>query len=212
MTVSAHFYGLAMQSLWNAEINYVSGSAKAMLVVNTYTPNQDTHRYLTAVKRSVTDGVLNSTTTVTSATAAFTSADVGSAITGTGIPAGATIASVTNATTVVISAAATATATGVTLTISDEAVGTGYTAGGLALSSKTVTYTAGSNVLALDCADLSWATATVTARYLVVYIDTGSLATSPLIGYVDFGADVTSSGGTFLYTVPTAGLITSTAS
>jgi len=68
--------------------------------------------------RTVTDGVttLNSTT-VTSATAAFTAADVGTAITGGSIPAGTTIVSVTNATTVVISAAATAAATAVSLTI-----------------------------------------------------------------------------------------------
>ncbi|MGP8160421.1 MAG: phage major capsid protein [Candidatus Dormibacteria bacterium] len=73
----------------------------------------------TVVKHSrfVADGVTNATTTVTSATAAFTSADVGSFVTGVGIPAGATIASVTNATTIVLSAAATTTATGVTLTI-----------------------------------------------------------------------------------------------
>ena len=58
-----------------------------------------------------------SSTTVTSATAGFTSADVGLTITGGSIPAGATISSVTNATTVVISAAATGTATGVTLTV-----------------------------------------------------------------------------------------------
>lgn len=67
--------------------------------------------------RSVADGVTASSTTVTSATAAFSSLDVGATIVGTGIPALATIASVTNATTVVISAAATATATGVALTI-----------------------------------------------------------------------------------------------
>jgi hypothetical protein len=71
--------------------------------------------------RKVTDGVTNSSTTVTSATAAFTSADVGGFITGAGIPVGATIASVTNATTIVISAAATATATGVTLTFTMQA-------------------------------------------------------------------------------------------
>lgn len=63
----------------------------------------------------VNDGVLNATTTVTSATANFSAVNVGKSITGTGIPAGATIASVTNATTIVLSAAATATATGVTL-------------------------------------------------------------------------------------------------
>lgn len=71
-------------------------------------------RYAT---RSVADGVLNSTTTVTSATAAFTSADVGASISGTGIPGGATITTVNSGTSVTISAAATATNTGVTLTI-----------------------------------------------------------------------------------------------
>lgn len=67
--------------------------------------------------RTVADGVLNSTTTVTSATAAFVAGDVAGSISGTGIPVGATIVSVTNATTVVISAAATATASGVSITV-----------------------------------------------------------------------------------------------
>jgi hypothetical protein len=69
------------------------------------------------VSRSVTDGVLNSTITVTSATASFVASDVGRPVTGTGIPAGTTIVNVTNGTTIVLSAAATATATGVALTL-----------------------------------------------------------------------------------------------
>jgi hypothetical protein len=64
--------------------------------------------------RTVTDAVLNSTTTLTSATAAFTAADVGSLVIATGVPLGTVINSVTNATTVVMSTAATATASGVT--------------------------------------------------------------------------------------------------
>jgi len=72
---------------------------------------------LPAADTVVTDGVTNSTTTVTSATAAFTANDVGAPISGGSIPAGATIASFTNSTTVVISAAATASASGVSLTI-----------------------------------------------------------------------------------------------
>lgn len=68
--------------------------------------------------RSVSDGAINSNTTVTSASAAFVSpADAGAIIAGIGIPGGTTIESVTNGTTVVLSQAATATATGVTLTI-----------------------------------------------------------------------------------------------
>lgn len=67
--------------------------------------------------RTVTDGVTNTTTTVTSATAAFNAADVGRAVTGTDIPAATTIASVTNATTIVLSQAATGSHSGNTLTI-----------------------------------------------------------------------------------------------
>jgi hypothetical protein len=68
--------------------------------------------------RVVTDGATNTNTTVTSATAAFLSdRDKGADISATGIPAGAYIVAVVNATTVTISAAATATATGLTLTI-----------------------------------------------------------------------------------------------
>lgn len=67
--------------------------------------------------RSVADGVLNSSTAVTSATAAFVAADVGAVIAGTGITPGTTIASITSGTAVVLSAAATATASSVALTI-----------------------------------------------------------------------------------------------
>jgi len=56
-------------------------------------------------------------TALTSASAAFTQADKGKLVTGTGIAAGTTISSVTNGTTVVLSQATTATATGVTVTI-----------------------------------------------------------------------------------------------
>lgn len=67
--------------------------------------------------RTVTDMVTNGTTTITSATAAFTSGDVGKAVTGTTIPAFTTIASVTNATTAVLSKAATGSGSNGTLNI-----------------------------------------------------------------------------------------------
>src|SRR4249919_15806 len=74
-------------------------------------------RWVRDVTRTVTDAVLNSTTTVTSATAAFTAADVGAYLIATGVPSSTTIASVTNATTVVLSVAATASASGVSAKI-----------------------------------------------------------------------------------------------
>lgn len=95
--------------------------------------------------------------------------------------------------------------------VTNEVSGTGYTAGGVTLTTKTVTYDAPSNTLSLDCDDPAWATATITARYLVFYKSTGTDATSPLIAYVDFGADVSSTGAAFTYTVPVGGFATFTA-
>lgn len=86
----------------------------------------------------------------------------------------------------------------------------GYTAGGLALTSVTVT--GASKVLTLDSADPSWASSTITARYAVFYDSTPSTdATRPLISYVDFGADVISTGGPFTITLDAAGIATITA-
>ena len=67
--------------------------------------------------RTVTDGVLNTDTSLVSATAAFTLGDVGRLVAGTGIVTGTKIASRTDATTVVLDQATTATATGVTVLI-----------------------------------------------------------------------------------------------
>lgn len=69
--------------------------------------------------RAFTDCVTTSgSTTITSATAAFTSTDEESPISGTGIPTGTVIRSVTNSTTAVLSKEATASAT-VTATLTD---------------------------------------------------------------------------------------------
>lgn len=95
--------------------------------------------------------------------------------------------------------------------LSGEAVGTGYTAGGVTVTSKTATYASGTNTLTLGCADVVWAAATVSARYIAFYVDTGTASTSPLISYVDFVSDVTSTGGAWTYPVPTAGIAQLTA-
>lgn len=95
--------------------------------------------------------------------------------------------------------------------ITNEVSGTGYTATGAALTS--VTATNSGLVFTLDAADTSWTTSTITARYAIVYDSTPSTdATRPLIMYVDFGADVVSTAGTFLITWNASGLMTLTAS
>ena len=97
--------------------------------------------------------------------------------------------------------------------VTNEVSGAGYTEGGATLGSVTVTYTAGTNVIMFDAADTTWSSATITARYAVVYDSTPATdGTRPLLLYVDFGEDVTSTGGNFTITWNAAGIATITVS
>ena len=96
--------------------------------------------------------------------------------------------------------------------VTGEATGTGYTAGGVTLTSKSLAYAASTNTFTIDAADVSWTSSTITARYAVIYQDTGTSSTSPLIGYVDFGADMSSSASTFALTWDAAGMFSGTVS
>lgn len=95
--------------------------------------------------------------------------------------------------------------------VTNEVSGTGYTAGGQALASKTVTYTAGTNKTTLDAADTTWSSATITARIAVIYKDTGTASTSPLIAYIDFGSNQSSSNGNFTIQWNASGIVEFTA-
>jgi hypothetical protein len=79
--------------------------------------------------RQVTDAVTNSTTLLTSATAAFGPDDVGKPVSGTNITAGTTIASVTSATNVVLSVVASGTGSGGTIVIGVALAAASYTSG-----------------------------------------------------------------------------------
>lgn len=95
--------------------------------------------------------------------------------------------------------------------VTNEVSGTGYTAGGVTMTNSAPTYDTASNEIRMDATDVSWSTATFTARYAVIYKSTGSAATSPLIAYVDFGADQTVSAGTFTIVWDATGVIKATA-
>jgi len=92
--------------------------------------------------------------------------------------------------------------------VANEVSGTGYTAGGNTLANKTNAYNAGTNVIVLDADDTTWSSSTITARYAVVYDATPATnATKPLIGYVDFGSDQSSSNGNFTITWDATGIV-----
>ena len=80
--------------------------------------------------RQVTDGVTTSgSAAISSSTAAFSSDDIGKPISGTGIPSGATIASVTSATAATLSSNATASGTGITFTFGVALASASYPSG-----------------------------------------------------------------------------------
>lgn len=81
--------------------------------------------------------------------------------------------------------------------VTNEVSGTGYSAGGATLASKTVTADTTDNEGVFDAADVTWSTSTITARGAVIYKSTGTASTSALICYLDFGSDKTSSAGDF---------------
>ena len=81
--------------------------------------------------------------------------------------------------------------------VTNEVSGTGYSAGGQALANKAVTQDNTDNEGVFDADDVTWGSSTITARGAVIYKDTGTASTSPIICYIDFGADKSSSNGNF---------------
>lgn len=93
--------------------------------------------------------------------------------------------------------------------VATESTGTGYTAGGQALTS--VALSASGHVYTLTCANPSWTTASFSAAYAVFYDSTpGSAATNPLICYWDLGGTQTVTASTFTLTISGSGLLTLT--
>ena len=85
-------------------------------------------------------------------------------------------------------------------TTSNEVSGTGYSAGGSALTN--VTPTTSSTTALTDFADLTFSSATITARGALIYND--SATGDPSVVVLDFGGDKPSTAGDFTVVFPTA--------
>lgn len=73
----------------------------------------------------------------------------------------------------------------------EEVAGGGYTAGGGTLSNVTLTFDSAAEQFIIDADDWAPVGVAVEARYAVVYLDTGTAATSPLISCTDLTEDDT---------------------
>jgi len=91
--------------------------------------------------------------------------------------------------------------------VTNEVVGAGYTAGGKTLASVAILTDLPNDRSALDAADVTWTTATITARAAIIYKDTGVAGTSKLITYIDFVTDKISSGADFTIAFDATGIL-----
>jgi hypothetical protein len=85
-------------------------------------------------------------------------------------------------------------------TATNEVSGTGYSAGGGTLTN--VTPTSSGTTAFIDFADLTFSTATITARGALIY--NSSAAGNPAVCILDFGGAKTSTAGDFTIVFPTA--------
>ena len=90
-------------------------------------------------------------------------------------------------------------ATTTAYSVTNEVSGTGYTAGGNALTA--VAPTSSGTTAYTDFNDTTWSTATITARGALIYNSTQS---DKAVAVLDFGSDKTSTAGDFTIVFPTA--------
>lgn len=79
----------------------------------------------------------------------------------------------------------------------NEITGTGYTAGGIALTTKSIGAVVATHEVPLIAGNSVWTGASFSCVRAVVYRSTGVAGTSPLLGWVDFGGTQTVTSGTF---------------
>ena len=84
-------------------------------------------------------------------------------------------------------------------TTSGESSGTGYAAGGLLLAVAGQTHKLASDTAIVDWTNLSWQTATITARGALIY---NASSADKAVCVLDFGGDKTATAGTFTIQFP----------
>ena len=203
-TLTIAVYGQFPLKLANKEIDLDSDTLKATLHTSTYTPNLDTHAYVSdltnelstasgytvggvTVAGSISYVAANSWATTRANSTAYAVGDVRRPATGNGF----------------LYRAAVAGTSGGTIPTYPTVVGTTVADGG-------VTWTCvGHGALMVDIADPTWATFSAGPfRYMVISDRTpGTAATQPLIALGDWGSDQTGGGGSFTVQVDASGLL-----
>lgn len=91
--------------------------------------------------------------------------------------------------------------------VTNEVTGTGYTAGGVALTGVAVTVDAAANRVKVDANDIDFGTVTFTSgTQIIIYLSTGSAATDILVGRWTFATTQSPTGAPFQVVVNADGL------
>lgn len=189
-------------------VDWLSDTIKVALLTSSYTPNANTHDFYNDLTNelSTANGYTSGGATLGSKTLTYTAANSWGTTWATGTAY--TVGQIVRPT------------TGNTHLYRCIVAGTSHasteptwsTVAGQINTDNTVTWAeCGGAITQFDAADTSWSSSTITARYAVVYDDTpGTSATKPLLLYVDFGADVSTTNGTFQITWDALGLFVTT--
>jgi len=200
MAVTSGWYHSAIAKGFNAEVDADTHTIKAMLTTSTHTISASTHDY----KDDITNEVVGTGYTAGGVTVACTAAVV--AANSWTVTRGNSTAYALN------DAVRPATGNGflyqaITAGTSGGSIPTyPTTLGGTVTDGTVVWECVATGGVVFDSADPSWASSTITARNIHWYRDTGTASTSPLLAWVNLGADVISSGGTWSYTVDSRGV------
>lgn len=89
----------------------------------------------------------------------------------------------------------------------NEVSGTGYTAGGVQIAGEATSQDNTDNEGVLDCNDIVLTSSSFTARYGVLYDNTGTPSTSRIWAIYDFASNKLADGGSFTITINSEGLI-----
>lgn len=208
MPFQMYLYGKALANMLGGEtagesvaIDYLSDTIKAALTTSAYTPNLDTHEFFSDVTNEITGtGYSAGGVALSSKTIAYTAANSWgvSRANSTAYAVGDIVRP--------------ATGNGrlyrcIVAGTSGGSIPTYPTVSGQTVTDGSVTWAEiGRGVLVIDAADPSWSGATFTARQVVLYKDTGTASTSPLIATGDFGADTTVTSSTFQVALPATGI------
>lgn len=201
----AQWYRNALVKFVNKEADWDSDSIKVTLHTSTYSPNLDTHAYVSDLTNELaaSGGYSTGGVTLTSPTVTYTAANSWGTqrANSTAYTVGQIVRPATG--NGFLYRCAVAGTSGGSIPTYGTTLGSNTTDGGVTWN------LVGSGIIVLDAADASWSTATFTGvRYAVISDRTpGTAATQPLLGLIDFTSDQAGGGGAFTIVFDAQGIL-----